>query len=74
MKKRLSKTGQKMWRTTKAQIYRVYMQGYEAGQLYIQSATDVDDFVPAIDKDWDEAYRDGFVDGYNDNLECMRIE
>jgi len=63
-----------MWRTTKTQLYREYMQGYNDGQTYLQSVVDVNDFTPELDKDWTEAYRDGFVDGYNDTLETMRIE
>jgi len=72
MKKKLSKTGQMLLRTPKAQLYREYKNGYQDGSDYynrpIQTAPNVTQYG------WSEAYRDGFVDGYNDNLECMRIE
>jgi hypothetical protein len=74
MAKKLSKTGRMLMRSTKAQIYRAYMQGYEAGEKYLQSVTSTNDFIPILNTDWTVDYRDGFVDGYNDTLENMRIE
>ena len=74
MKKRLSKTGKQMWRITKPSLHREYMAGYFDGEKYLQSVISYEDFTPELDKDWTEEYREGYVDGYNDNLETMRIE
>ena len=67
--KKLSKTGQKL-----KTYNREYMEGYSDGEKYLDIVTSSNDFIPDLDKDWSEGYRDGFVDGYNDNLENMRIE
>lgn len=74
--KKVSKTGKKPIRTTKTQIYREYEQGYKNGEMYLHLIEGKEgcEFIPHIEKSWTKAYKDGFVDGYNDVLESMRIE
>ena len=49
-----------------------YKTGYKYGESWIEEFGNVH---PApLPEDWPEDYRAGFVDGYNDTLECMRIE
>ena len=71
MKKKLSKTGQALMRTAKTQIYREYMRGYSEGEKYISTC---DAYEPLRAADVSDEFWDGFVDGYNDTLETMRLE
>ena len=73
-KKKLTKTGKKLMQTSRTQLFREYMEGYWDGEKYFQTVTYSTDLAPYLDDSWSEGYRDGFVDGYNDNLENMRIE